>query len=94
MKIKHKQWGIGTKLYELSGGYQILVNFDNHGKIQVLQKDCEEVSDNTVEKVQNNDSKNIPDFKNLCNLPLTQIFNEDESIILEFNFIPYQINNI
>jgi hypothetical protein len=54
MKIKHKQWGIGTKLYELSEGDQILVNFDNHGKIQVLQKDCEEVSDNTVEKVSDN----------------------------------------
>ena len=50
MKIKHKQWGIGTKLYELSGGYQILVNFNNHGKIQVPKKDCEEVSDNTLEK--------------------------------------------
>ena len=84
MKIKHKQWGIGTKMYELSEGNQILVNFDNHGKIQVLQKDCEEVSDNTVEKVSDNNSKNISDFKNLCNLPLTQIFKEDESIILEF----------
>jgi predicted HTH transcriptional regulator len=84
MKIKHKQWGIGTVLYEISGGYKLLVNFDNHGKIQVLQKDCEEVSDNTVEKVSDKNTKNISDFKNLCNLPLAQIFNEDESIILEF----------
>jgi hypothetical protein len=45
MKIKHIQWGIGTVLYELSGGYQLLVNFDNYGKIQVQQKDCEEVQD-------------------------------------------------
>jgi hypothetical protein len=61
MKIKHKQWGIGTKLYELSGGYQILVNFDKHGKIQVLQKDCEEVSDNKVEKVENNKMEKVSD---------------------------------
>ena len=29
MKVKHRQWGIGTVLYELSGGYEILVNFDS-----------------------------------------------------------------
>jgi hypothetical protein len=53
MKIKHIQWGIGTVLYELSGGYQLLVNFDNYGKIQVQQKDCEEVQD--VELVEKQD---------------------------------------
>jgi len=51
MKIKHDQWGFGTVLYELSGGYQLLVNFDDHGKIQVLQKDCEKILDVEVEKV-------------------------------------------
>ena len=43
MKVKHDQWGIGTVLYELFGGYQVLVDFDNHGKIQVLQNDCKKI---------------------------------------------------
>ena len=50
MKIKHIQWGTGTVLYEISGGYQLLVNFDNHGKISVMQKDCEEIKDAGLEK--------------------------------------------
>ena len=50
-RIRHKQWGLGTKLYELAGGYELLVDFDNHGKIQVIQKDCEEVQDIKLEKI-------------------------------------------
>ncbi len=50
-RISHKQWGLGTKLYELAGGYELLVDFDNHGKIQVVQKDCEEIQDVKLEKV-------------------------------------------
>ena len=49
-RIRHNQWGLGTKLYELAGGYELLVDFDNHGKIQVIQKDCEEVPDIKQEK--------------------------------------------
>ena len=49
MKVKHRQWGIGTVLYELSGGYEILVNFDDHGKIKVIQNDCEKIPE--VEQV-------------------------------------------
>jgi len=51
-RIKHKQWGLGTKLYELAGGYELLVNFDNYGKIQVVQRDCEEVTNDVkLEKI-------------------------------------------
>ena len=50
MKIKHSQWGTGTVLYEMSGGYQLLVNFDNHGKISVIKKECEEIKDMELEK--------------------------------------------
>ena len=52
MKIKHTEWGIGDILYELSGGYSLLVNFNNFGKMEVFQKDCEEVQGNELAKKQ------------------------------------------
>jgi len=63
MRIKHKEWGIGTILYELSGGYQLLVNFDDHGKIQVLQKDCEKIPEVKVEKVPEVKVEKVPEVK-------------------------------
>ena len=65
MKVKHHQWGIGTVLYELSGGYEILVNFDEHGKIKVIQKDCEKIPEaEEVEKVERKQGGGM--CKNIC----------------------------
>lgn len=71
VRLKHIQWGLGDKLYELYGGYEIYVKFDKHGKIKVLAKDCIEVNDeivsNTVnvEIVSNTVNESIFKLKNL-----------------------------
>ena len=102
MKIRHNQWGSGTVLNELSGGYQLLVNFDGYGKIQVLQKDCEKVQDVELEKTNETISKFIDIVKknqkgilknkiiSELNIP-EHIFNETFQKIIrlpEYHFIP------
>ena len=102
MKIRHNQWGSGTVLNELSGGHQLLVNFDGYGKIQVLQKDCEKVQDVELEKTNETISRFIDIVKknqkgilknkiiSELNIP-EHIFNETFQKIIrlpEYHFIP------
>jgi hypothetical protein len=82
MKIKHDQWGFGTVLYELSGGYQLLVNFDDHGKIQVLQKDCEKIPEVEMEKIPEVEMEKIPEVE-MEKIPEVEMENSKNKKIVE-----------
>ncbi len=88
-RIKHKQWGLGTKLYELAGGYELFVDFDNYGKIQVVQRDCEEVTNDVkpekINKKVTNDVKQDQLNDNI--LKCTNLIKEKQNGILKNEII-------
>jgi hypothetical protein len=53
IRIEHGKWGRGTKLYELSGGFEFVVHFDSFGQIRVLSKECKEVKEEPQKDLEN-----------------------------------------
>jgi len=89
IRVKHLQWGIGTKIYDLSGGFEWYVHFDDYGPLKIRSEDCSIIQTNSNDDDVNKLIQEIMVFVKSSDLGVTK-----NQIMKKFSYNDQEFNEI